>query len=48
MSTTLKEPGYKYTIKMTTNRLQNLPQNGCAYRLEQANGKWLIKMPQNL
>lgn len=39
MSTTLKEPGYKYVTKMTVNSLQNLKQNHCAFRILQDNGK---------
>lgn len=40
MSKTLKNPKYDYTIKMSANRLQNLPQNGCGYRIELDNGSW--------
>ena len=40
MGTSLKEPTYDYVIQMSSNRLQNLPQNGCGYRIEMDNGKW--------
>ncbi len=41
MGTTLKEPKYDYVIKMSVNRLQNLGQKSCAYRILADNGRWV-------